>query len=106
MAWLVKKSDLLIHTSLKKGTPRSILEALSMGIPVDCHNVCGIASIVNDKNGFKIPYKNFTSSIESISELILKIQNNPDILNERFERIWKTTNDLTLDSKVEKIAKG
>jgi glycosyltransferase involved in cell wall biosynthesis len=101
---MVNKSDLLIHTSLSEGTPHSILEAIGLGVPVICHDICGMSAIVNEKNGFKIPYNDFTTSVEFISDLLEKIQSNPDILNERYETIWETTNDLTWDTKVRQIA--
>lgn len=100
----VSKSDILIHTSLKEGTPHSILESLSMGIPVICHDTCGMGVVINEKNGFKIPYKNISTSVEYIVTLLHEIKDNPDILNERFKTIWETTDNLTWDNKVDKIA--
>ena len=101
----VNQSDLLIHTSLKEGTPHSILEALGMGIPVVGHDTCGMGAVINELNGFKIPYINAQTSIEYIVDLLQKIAENPDLLNVRYESIWNTTTDLTWDSKVKKIAK-
>jgi glycosyltransferase involved in cell wall biosynthesis len=101
---MVSKSDLLIHSSLSEGTPHSILEAIGLGVPVVCHDICGMAAVVNEKNGFKIPYKDFNTSVEFISDLLVKIQSNPEILNKRYETIWETTNDLTWDTKVKTIA--
>lgn len=100
----VNQSDLLIHTSLSEGTPHSILEAIGLGVPVVCHDICGMASVVNDKNGFKIPYENFMVSVNFIANLLQKMQSNPEILNQRFQTIWETTNDLTWDNKVKTIA--
>lgn len=101
---MVNQSDLLIHTSLSEGTPHSILEAIGLGVPVVCHDICGMSAVVNEKNGFKIPYSDFTTSVGFISDLLERIQTNPDILNKRYETIWETTNDLTWDSKVKQIA--
>jgi glycosyltransferase involved in cell wall biosynthesis len=101
---MVSKSDLLIHSSLSEGTPHSILEAIGLGVPVVCHDICGMASVVNEKNGFKIPYEDFNTSVEFISDLLERIKSNPDLLNKRYETIWETTNDLTWDSKVKQIA--
>lgn len=101
---MVNQSDLLVHTSLSEGTPHSILEAIGLGVPVVCHDICGMASVVNDKNGFKIPYKNFMTSANFISDLLERIQSNPEILNKRYQTIWETTKDLTWDSKVKSIA--
>ncbi len=100
----VNESDLLIHTSLKEGTPHSILEALGMGVPVICHDTCGMGAVIDEMNGFKIPYIDATTSINKIANILLKIIDNPNILNDRYNSIWTTTTDLTWDSKVKKIA--
>jgi glycosyltransferase involved in cell wall biosynthesis len=101
---IVSKSDLLIHSSLREGTPHSILEAIGLGVPVVCHDICGMSAVVNEKNGFKIPYNDFTTSVEFISDLLERIQSNPEILNNRYQTIWETTIDLTWDTKVKTIA--
>jgi glycosyltransferase involved in cell wall biosynthesis len=101
---LVSNSDLLIHTSLKEGTPHVILEAISYRVPVICHDTCGMSTIVNDQNGFKIPYKNFHTSIVSLSDLLSSIFDNPDILNCKFESINEPNDFLTWDHKVSYIS--
>ncbi len=103
---IVKHSDLLIHTSLKEGTPHSILEAIGMGIPVICHDTCGMGVVVNNNNGFKMPYIDSKTSIEYISNKIIEIVMNPTILNDKFKTIWDTTESLTWDNKVDIIAKS
>ena len=100
----VKSSDLLIHTSLKEGTPHSVLEAIAYGIPVVCHDTCGMGVAVNDKNGFKIPYKDFETSTLFVSELLQSIFEKPQILNDKFETIGQTTAMLSWDNKVDYIA--
>ncbi|WP_304199877.1 glycosyltransferase [Flavobacterium alvei] len=99
----VKSSDLLIHTSLKEGTPHSVLEAIAYGIPVVCHDTCGMGVAVNDKNGFKIPYTDFETSTLFVSELLQSIFANPEILNIKYDTIGQTKAMLSWDSKVKYI---
>jgi glycosyltransferase involved in cell wall biosynthesis len=101
---IVSNSDLLIHTSLKEGTPHVILEAISLGVPVICHDTCGMGTVVNDQNGFKIPYRDFNTSISYISDLLKSIFENPEILNNKFGSINETTDLLSWDSKVKYIS--
>lgn len=101
---MVRKSDLMIHTSLKEGTPHSILEALGMGVPVICHDTCGMGAVINESNGFKIPYIDVNTSVDYIVELLQKIADVPGTLNDRYETIWDSTKDLTWDNKVHRIA--
>ena len=98
---MVGKCDLLIHTSLKEGTPHSILEALGMGIPVICHDTCGMGAVINQMNGFKIPYVDVNTSVEFIVNLLVKLINNPTILNDRYKTILNTITQLSWDSKVD-----
>jgi glycosyltransferase involved in cell wall biosynthesis len=100
----VKTADLLIHTSLKEGTPHSILEAIAYGIPVVCHDTCGMGVVVNKKNGFKIPYKDYHTSIKYISNLLQSISENPEILIAKKKTITETIPSLTWDAKVSYIA--
>ena len=75
-----------------------------MGIPVICHDTCGMGVVINEMNGFKIPYIDSATSVEFIVDLLQKIVSSPDILNKRYETIWSTTNELTWDNKVHRIA--
>jgi glycosyltransferase involved in cell wall biosynthesis len=65
---LMKIHDLLFFTSLKEGTPHVILEALSGGLPVLCHDACGHGDIINDSIGVKIPMESYEKSIRLFSE--------------------------------------
>ena len=100
----VKSSHLLIHTSLSEGTSNVILEAIGYGVPVVCHDTCGMSLVVNEKNGFKIPYNDFETSTLFVSELIKSIVDNPQILNSKLDVIAQTRATLSWDYKVEIIA--
>ena len=47
--------DFLINTSSSEGIPVSIMEAMSLGIPVIATDVGGTGEIVNNKNGHLLP---------------------------------------------------
>ncbi len=79
---LMKIHDLLFFTSLKEGTPHVILEALSNGLPVLCHDACGHGDIINDFIGIKIPMKSYQKSIELFSKQIEFLFNHQNMLYE------------------------
>lgn len=79
---LMKVHDLLFFTSLKEGTPHVVLEAISNGLPVLCHDSCGHGDIINDFIGIKIPMKSYNESIDLFSEKIEFLYNNKYKLSE------------------------
>jgi glycosyltransferase involved in cell wall biosynthesis len=79
---LMKIHDVLFFTSLKEGTPHVVLEALSNGLPVLCHDGCGHGDIINDSVGIKIPMKSYQKSIELFSKKIEFLYNHQSMLYE------------------------
>ena len=79
---LMKVHDLLFFTSLKEGTPHVILEALSSGLPVLCHDACGHGDVINDSIGIKIPMESYEKSIMLFSEQLEFLYGNQNKLYE------------------------
>ncbi len=67
---MMRNYDLLFFTSLKEGTPHVVLEALSNGLPVLCHDACGHGDIVDETCGMKIPLISFQKSVDEFAEKI------------------------------------
>lgn len=59
----MSKGDVLIHTGLREGTPHVVLEALSLGLPVVCHDCGGMATAVDSSCGIKVPLVSFGASV-------------------------------------------
>ena len=76
----LQKADMLFFTSLKEGTSTVVLEALSLGVPVLCHDTCGFGDIVNQNSGIKIPIESYSTSIQYFSEALDKISTDKTIL--------------------------
>jgi len=77
---LMRTHDLLFFTSLKEGTPHVILEALSNGLPVLCHDACGHGDIVDGACGIKIPMLSFEKSVAMFAEKIRYLYHNQEKL--------------------------
>jgi len=68
----LKKYDFFILTSKFEGNPKSLLEAMSLGMPIIASNVLGINNIIKDcKNGFLINL-NKGSLSKKLSEVVKK----------------------------------
>ncbi|MBK1827819.1 glycosyltransferase family 4 protein [Haloferula rosea] len=66
-------SHLFVHTAIKEGTPHVVLEALASGLPVLCHDACGMGTAVDENCGVKVPLRDPESSIRSFRSSILRL---------------------------------
>ena len=74
---LMAASDLTILTSDMEGIPMSVLESMSVGVPVIAPAVGGIPEIVDDGvDGYLIRFSNIDIT-KRFAERIIKIANNP-----------------------------
>lgn len=70
---IMEQGDVLAHTSLKESSTTVILEALSFGMPVICHDCGGMAVAVNEKCGLKIPAYDRETSVKGFSQAICRL---------------------------------
>ena len=92
--------------SLKEGTPHVVLEALSLGLPVICHDACGMGSVVTDECGIKIPLKNLRTSIEGFSKAIDILSGSALLLARKSSGALHRARELTWSNKVSQIING
>jgi glycosyltransferase involved in cell wall biosynthesis len=102
---LMKSSHLLAFTSIKEGTPHVVLEALSLGLPVICHDSCGMGMAVNADCGIKTPLKTPEASIIGFRDAINKFLANPGMVEELSRGALSRAEELSWDKKVESIAR-
>ncbi len=71
-----RNADIFITTSVSDGTPVSLLEAMSTGLPCIATSVGGIPEwITNGENGILIPPR----SPEAVADAILRLTKDPDL---------------------------
>jgi len=90
---LMDTSFAFLLTSFFEGTPTSVLEACSRGLPIVTSNVGGLKSIIKDnKNGYVIDnytpsyYKNALDKIYNTPDLLELMKTNNSLLGEKF--VW------------------
>ena len=79
---VMNSSHMLVFTSLKEGTPHVVLEALSLGLPVVCHDACGMGTVVDETCGIKVALKNPRLSVDGFAWAIESILSNPHRVEE------------------------
>lgn len=98
---VMKNAHLLVHTSVKEGTPHVVLEALSMGLPVICHDACGMGTAVDERCGIKIPLIDPPTSTAGFHAAILRFLEEPELLPKLSEGAYERACELSWESKVQ-----
>lgn len=101
---LMQSSDFFIHTSYREATSNVIPEALSMGLPVICHDANGMSIAINESCGIKVPLVSFEESVLNFQEAILKLISNKDYLEQLKKGAIARTSEISWDAMVETIA--
>ena len=101
---LMKKSDVLVHTSIKEAASAVILESLSAGLPVICHDAFGMKYSINDKCGIKIPLISPNVSIVGFSQALESMINNPQKIKELKKGAIERSKELSWDMMAKEIA--
>ena len=78
---IIRRSDVMLFTSLKEGTPAVVVEAIQSGVPVICHDKCGFGTVVTETSGVKIPMKSPCLSSKAFAEALIRLVRNPELLH-------------------------
>ncbi|MBQ8124869.1 MAG: glycosyltransferase [Kiritimatiellae bacterium] len=97
---LMARAHVLACPSIKEASSIVVIEALSLGLPVICHDACGMGIVVTDKCGFKIPLRNPETSISGFATAIRTILERPDLVEQKSAAAIARVGELTWHSKV------
>lgn len=97
-------ADFFVHTSLREATSSVIPEALSMGLPVICHDANGMGLAVNSTCGIKIPRVSPETSINGFHNAIKKICLERDLLETLKKGAFKRSQEISWDIMVATLA--
>jgi len=101
---IMNEAHCLVFTSVKEGTPHVVLESLSLGLPVLCHDACGMGVVVNEKCGIKIPMVSPKDSIEGFTAAIKLLIGVPGRIEELSKGAIERAAQLRWESKARKIS--
>ncbi len=97
-------SHLLVHTAIKEGTPHVVLEALASGLPVLCHDACGMGTAVTCACGIKVPLENPQASVSHFRDALLDLMQHPDQIANLSAGAISRSADLSWDRLGDRIA--
>lgn len=100
----MQESDLLVHSSIKEAASAVILESLSVGLPVICHDAFGMSYAIDETCGIKVPLISPKKSVEGFKEALLTLINKPELIVKLRDGAFRRAKELSWDSMVETIA--
>jgi glycosyltransferase involved in cell wall biosynthesis len=100
----INNADALVFTSLQEGTPHVVLEALSLGVPVICHDACGMGAAVTRGCGIKVPMRGISGSIEGFAEAIRSLHDRPEMIEKLSAGAIQRSSELSWTQTARQIA--
>ena len=101
---LMEKADFFVHTSLREAASSVIPEALSMGLPVICHDVNGMSIAVNESCGLKIPFVSPEKSIIGFHDAMKKLILDRELLANLKSGTYEHSKQISWDTMAKNIA--
>jgi glycosyltransferase involved in cell wall biosynthesis len=98
-------ADAFCSTSVLEETSLVVLEALSLGLPVLCHDACGMSVAVNETCGIKVPMRDPAASVEGFARAIERLSEQPAELRRLSAGALRRASELSWDSKAEHMAR-
>ena len=100
----VRRAHVMAFTSVQEGTPHAVMEALSLGVPVVCHDACGMGVAVNERCGMKVPLRDPATSVRGFADALAQLAARPALLHALSEGALERARGLDWDRNVEAIA--
>jgi glycosyltransferase involved in cell wall biosynthesis len=97
-------ADVFVFTSLQEGTSTVVMEALALGLPVICHNACGMGVAVTETCGLKISLQNPKKSATDFAAAIQSLLTNPTLVPTLSAGALERSKELSWDHKARDIA--
>lgn len=99
----MRKADIFLFTSVNEDTSTVVLEAISNHLPVLCFDTCGMAHVINDEVGIKIPLTNPQQSVKDFAEKIKYLYTHRDVLKQMSGNCQKRAKELSWENKAKQM---
>ncbi len=100
----IATADILAFTGVQEGTPHTVLEALSYGLPVICHDACGMGTAVTNACGIKVPLRDPETSIAGFAAALDRLITEPHVLATLSQAALDRAGELSWDAIAHRIA--
>lgn len=101
---VMRDSHLLVCPSIKEASSIVVIEAVSLGLPVICHDACGMGIVINEACGMKVPLSSPETSIEGFAAAIRRMIDDPQKVEMLSRGALARAKELTWEAKAREIA--
>jgi len=95
---LLDRCDLLVLTSLLEATCTTVMDAISLGVPVICMNLCGFGDVVSSGPGIVISAKGAAEAKLGYAMAISSILRSPKIVETLSRKAYTTCKQSSWDA--------
>ena len=103
---VMSTGHVLAHTSLMEASSTVVMEALSMGMPVICHDTCGMATVVSSDAGIKVAMTSIDDSIHGFAAALQSLLDNPPTVRALSHGAIVRSRQFSWDGKVEEFVRA
>jgi len=103
---VMEHAHVLLHSSVKEATATVILEALSLGLPVICHDVSGMSLAVTEQCGIKVPLRDPETSTFGFTRAIEQLAENQELYRRLSAGAYARARELDWDQKVQRMSQA
>jgi glycosyltransferase involved in cell wall biosynthesis len=100
----VSAAHVFAFTSIREATSNVVMEAIGLGIPVICHDACGMGIAINSSCGIKVPLQNPRLSIDGFKLAIQSFLDEPRLVDRLSEGALERAAELSWDRKAAAMA--
>lgn len=101
----MRRSQLFLFTSVSEDTSTVVLEAISNRLPVVCFDACGMAAVIDEKVGRKIPLTYPLQSVRDFAMALNDMDHDRKTLKQMSENCKQRQLELSWDEKAKAMLK-
>lgn len=99
----MRRSNIMLFTSVNEDTATVIMEAMENQLPVLCFDCCGMSNVIDESIGRKIKLSNPEQSADELADSLLFFHENREELRKRALNCLTRHKEFSWDSKMEKL---
>ena len=99
----MRTAQLFLFTSVSEDTSTVVLEAVSNGLPVVCFDACGMAHVISERVGRKLPLSTPEQSVFDFANTLNELEQDRKKLKEMSENCKQEQLKWSWDRKADKM---